>query len=84
MQLAGKGVLLEEIRDADPFLYHSCKEILNMDAEIVDQDALNLTFVCEVESLGSRKEIKLCPNGKDIIVESKNMTYYVILHIQHC
>ncbi|WMV33390.1 hypothetical protein MTR67_026775 [Solanum verrucosum] len=83
LQLAGKGVLLEDIRDADPFLYCGCKEILNMDAKTVDQDVLGLTFVCEVESLGLRREIELCPNGKDTVVDSKNMETYVNLLIQH-
>ncbi|KAG5631618.1 hypothetical protein H5410_003335 [Solanum commersonii] len=45
LQLNGKGVLLEDIRDADPFLYHSCNKIMNMDAKIVDQDVLDLTFI---------------------------------------
>ncbi|WMV09554.1 hypothetical protein MTR67_002939, partial [Solanum verrucosum] len=82
LQLAGKGVLLKDIRDADPFLYCSCKKILNMDSKIVDQDVLSLTFVCEVELLGSRREIELCPNGKDIILDSMIMEYYVNLIIQ--
>jgi len=54
-----------------------------MDAEIVDQDVLGLTFFCEVESLGSRREMELCPNGKYIVVDSKNREYYVNLLIQH-
>ncbi|WMV09553.1 hypothetical protein MTR67_002938 [Solanum verrucosum] len=54
-----------------------------MDAEIVDQDGLGLTFVCEGESLGLRREIELFPNGKAIVVDSKNMEYYVNLLIQH-
>ncbi|KAH0658078.1 hypothetical protein KY289_026826 [Solanum tuberosum] len=80
---ASEGVLLEDIRDADPFLYRGCKEILNMDAKKVDQDVLGLTFVCEVESLGLRRETELCPNGKDTVVDSKNMETYVNLLIQH-
>ncbi|KAG5599432.1 hypothetical protein H5410_030802 [Solanum commersonii] len=83
LQLAGKGVLLEDIRDADPFLYHGCKEVLNMDAKTKDQDVLGLTFVCEVESLGLRREIELCRNGKDTVVDNKNMETYVNLLIQH-
>ncbi|KAG5632335.1 hypothetical protein H5410_004052 [Solanum commersonii] len=82
-QLAEKAVLLEDRRDAYPFFYHSWIEILNMDAEIVDQDGLGLTFVCEGESLGSRREIEFFPNGKAIVVDSKNMEYYVNLLIQH-
>uniref|UniRef100_M1DWN4 HECT-type E3 ubiquitin transferase n=1 Tax=Solanum tuberosum TaxID=4113 RepID=M1DWN4_SOLTU len=83
LAIGKKGVLFEDIRDADPFLYRSCKEILNMDAEIVDQDVLGLAFVCEVKSLGSRREMELCRNGKDIAVDSKNMEYYVNLLMQH-
>ncbi|XP_015166353.1 E3 ubiquitin-protein ligase UPL5-like [Solanum tuberosum] len=83
LQLAGNGVLLEDIRDTDPFMYRSCKEILQKDAKIVDQDVLALTFVCEVESLGVRREIELCPNGKDIVVDSKNRETYVHLLIQY-
>ncbi|KAG5599437.1 hypothetical protein H5410_030807 [Solanum commersonii] len=64
LQLDGNGVLLEDIRDADPFLYRGYKEILNMDAETLDQDVLGLAFVCEVESLGLRREIELFPMGK--------------------
>ncbi|KAG5614963.1 hypothetical protein H5410_014787, partial [Solanum commersonii] len=79
LAIGKKGVLLEDIRDTDLFLYRSCKEILNMDAEIVDQDVLGLTFVCEVESLGSRREMELCPNGKYIVVDSKNREYYKYL-----
>ncbi|XP_049410562.1 E3 ubiquitin-protein ligase UPL5-like [Solanum stenotomum] len=83
LQLDGNGVLLEDIRDVDPFLYRGCKEILNMDADKVDQDVLGLKFVCEVESLGLRREIELYPNGKDTVVDSKNRETYVNLLIQH-
>ncbi|KAH0781598.1 hypothetical protein KY290_001196 [Solanum tuberosum] len=69
LKLVGQGVLLEDIKDKDLFLYRSCNEILNMDAEIEDQHVLGLTFVCEIESLGSRRQIELCPNGKDIVVD---------------
>ncbi|WMV46605.1 hypothetical protein MTR67_039990 [Solanum verrucosum] len=82
--LPGKGILLEDISDADPFLYRNFHEILNMDAEIMDQDVLGLTFVFEVESLGSRRELELCPNGKVIVVDSNNREYYVNMLIQHC
>uniref|UniRef100_K4CTR1 HECT-type E3 ubiquitin transferase n=1 Tax=Solanum lycopersicum TaxID=4081 RepID=K4CTR1_SOLLC len=33
--------------------------------------------------MGSRRTIELCPNGKDILVKSKNRKHYVNLHIQH-
>lgn len=40
MQLAGCIITLEDIEDADPLLYNSCKRILEMDP---DQDALGPT-----------------------------------------
>uniref|UniRef100_A0A5B7A4B3 HECT-type E3 ubiquitin transferase n=1 Tax=Davidia involucrata TaxID=16924 RepID=A0A5B7A4B3_DAVIN len=83
LQLAGQYVSLEDIRDADPFLYNSCKQILEMDAEVVDSDALGLTFVREVEDLGSRKVVELRPGGKGISVNSRNRKEYVDLLIQH-
>lgn len=84
LQLAGKEISLEDIRDADPFLYNSCKQILEMDPEIVDQDALGLTFVREAEELESRMIVELCPNGRSTIVNSKNRKQYVDLLIRHC
>ncbi|PHT82344.1 hypothetical protein T459_15359 [Capsicum annuum] len=83
LQLSGKSISLDDIRDADPFLYSSCKQILEMDPEMVDQDTLGLTFVREVEELGSRKVVELCPNGKCTMVNSKNREQYVELLIQH-
>ena len=83
LQLAGALVSLEDIRDADPFLYKSCKEILEMDAEMIDSDALGLTFVHEVEELGSRKTVELCTGGKSISVNSQNRGKYVDLLIEH-
>lgn len=83
LQLSGKSISLDDIRDADPFLYSSCRQILEMDPEMVDQDTLGLTFVREVEELGSRKVVELCPNGKSTMVNSKNRKQYVELLIQH-
>ncbi|KAG6392383.1 hypothetical protein SASPL_146600 [Salvia splendens] len=83
LQLAGRMITLEDIKDADPLLYNSCKQILEMDPELVDQDALGLTFVHEVEELGTRKTIDLCTNGKSIVVNSKNRRQYVDSLIQH-
>ncbi|KAF3646233.1 putative 60S ribosomal protein L6-like [Capsicum annuum] len=84
LQLAGKNISLEDVRDTDPYLYNSCKLILDMDPEMVDQDNLGLRFFCEVDqSLGSRKGIELCPNGKDTVVDSKNRETYVNLLIEH-
>lgn len=83
MQLAGMNVSLEDIQDADPYMYSSCKQILEMDADIVDGDALGLTFTRDVEELGSMKVVELCPDGRNIIVNSKNRRQYVDLLIQH-
>ncbi|OMO76937.1 Ubiquitin-protein ligase 7 [Corchorus capsularis] len=82
LQLAGMHITLEDIREADPCLYSSCKKILEMDAEFIDSDALGLTFVREVEELGSRKVVELCPGGKGIVVNSKNRQQYVNLLIE--
>lgn len=82
LQLAGKSVTLEDIKDADPDLYKSCKQILDMDSDFIDSDALGLTFVREVEELGHRKAVELCPGGKNIAVNSKNRVKYVYLLIQ--
>ncbi|KAL5700179.1 HECT-type E3 ubiquitin transferase [Ranunculus cassubicifolius] len=83
LQLAGKSICLEDIRDADPCLYMSCKKILEMDSDFLDSDALGLTFVWENEELGSRRAIQLCDGGKDIIVNSKNRVEYVNLVIKY-
>ena len=62
LQLAGKKVPVEDIRDIDPVFYTSCKRIFEMDPEEVDQDALALTFIVETDNFGS-KTIELCPDG---------------------
>ncbi|KAB2600905.1 E3 ubiquitin-protein ligase UPL5-like [Pyrus ussuriensis x Pyrus communis] len=81
-QLAGDIYLsLEDIRDADPVFYNSCKKILEMDAKSIDN--LGLTFVREVEELGLRKTVELCPAGESIVVNSENKGEYVNLLIQH-
>ncbi|KAG6392382.1 hypothetical protein SASPL_146599 [Salvia splendens] len=82
LQLAGHTITLEDIRDADHLLYNSCKQILEMEPEAVDQDALGLTFVHEVEELGIRKTIDLCTDGKTIAVNSENRRQYVDSLIQ--
>ncbi|GAU14697.1 hypothetical protein TSUD_203460 [Trifolium subterraneum] len=82
LQLAGNPITLEDIRDADPDLYKSCKQILDMDSDFIDSDALGLTFVREVEELGHRKAVQLCPGGKNIVVNSKNRVKYVDLLIK--
>ncbi|KAK9267974.1 hypothetical protein L1049_010411 [Liquidambar formosana] len=83
LQLAGTNVSLEDIWDADPGLYNSCKQVLEMDAEFLDSDGLGLTFVREVEELGSMKVVELCPGGKSIVVNSRNREEYVNLLIRN-
>ncbi|KAJ1428683.1 Ubiquitin-like domain superfamily [Sesbania bispinosa] len=83
MQLAGNCITLEDIQDADPYLYSSCKQILEMDANFIDSDALGLTFAREVEEFGYMKVIELCPGGKTLVVNSKNREKYVDLLIQN-
>ncbi|KAL3820804.1 hypothetical protein ACJIZ3_006709 [Penstemon smallii] len=83
LQLAGHNITLEDIQDADPYFYSSCKQILEMDPEVVDQDVLALTFVHETEELGKRKIVELCPGGRSMIVNSKNRKQYVESLIQH-
>ncbi|MED6121723.1 hypothetical protein PIB30_032860 [Stylosanthes scabra] len=82
-QLAGKSVTLEDIQEADPYLYSSCKQILAMDADFIDSDALGLTFVREVDELGCRKVVELCSGGKKLVVNSKNREKYVSLLIRN-
>ncbi|KAH9622641.1 hypothetical protein KSS87_003252 [Heliosperma pusillum] len=79
LQLAGRHVSVEDIKDADPCIYNSCKQILEMDPKFVDSDGLGLTFVTEVEELGSMKVVELCSGGKGIVVNSKNRKEYVRL-----
>ncbi|KAI3935062.1 hypothetical protein MKW98_009981 [Papaver atlanticum] len=83
LQLAEEELSLEDIRCADPIMYRSCKQILEMDADFVDSDAMGLTFVREIEDFGSRKTVELCPGGNNIVVNSKNREQYVHLLIQH-
>lgn len=82
LQLAGKTISLEDIKDADPFLYMSCKRILELDDEILDSDALGLTFVREIEEQGCRRTVEICPGGKEIPVNSRNRKDFVNLLVQ--
>jgi len=66
LQLAGSYIALEDIRNAGPCLYNSCKQILDMDVDFIDSNALGLTFVREVEELGHRKVVELCPREKTL------------------
>ncbi|XWS15484.1 hypothetical protein CRYUN_Cryun34aG0004500 [Craigia yunnanensis] len=77
LQLAGMQISLEDIREADPCLYSNCKKILEMDDEFIDSDALGLTFIREFEELGSRRVMDLCPGGKGIVVNSRNMLIFL-------
>ncbi|XP_024543665.1 E3 ubiquitin-protein ligase UPL5 isoform X1 [Selaginella moellendorffii] len=81
-QLAGLPITWEDSRDADPALYASCKNILEMDPDSIDSDTLGLTFVTEMELLGSRKVLELCPGGKDMAVTSTNRRHFVDLMVQ--
>ncbi|PKU69547.1 E3 ubiquitin-protein ligase UPL5 [Dendrobium catenatum] len=84
LQLSGKTITLEDIQDADPFLYMSCKKILSMDDEILDSDVLGLTFIREIEAHDSHRTVELCPGGMKIVVNSWNRKEYVSLLIQNC
>ncbi|XP_047333248.1 E3 ubiquitin-protein ligase UPL5-like [Impatiens glandulifera] len=82
--LAGKTTSLEDIQDADPQFYSSCKKIIEMSADEVDSDVLGLTFVHEFEDeFGSRKVVELCPGGQNVAVNSRNRKQFVDLLIQH-
>ncbi|WVZ92860.1 hypothetical protein U9M48_038896 [Paspalum notatum var. saurae] len=81
--LAGKEITLDDIADADPSLHKSCKKILDMDADLIDSDALGLTFSREAEVSGLRMDIEFFPGGKDVTVTSKNRPEYIRLLIQH-
>nr|GEY48749.1 HECT-like protein [Tanacetum cinerariifolium] len=78
LQLARINVYLEDIKDADLFLYSNCKQIQEMDPCVVDQDVLGLTFTWEVEELGVKKVVELCPEGNNINIvgNEKNMKLF--------
>ncbi|MCL7044305.1 hypothetical protein MKW94_012246 [Papaver nudicaule] len=82
LQLAGATISLEDVRHADPFFYSSCKKILEMDTDLLDSDALGLTFVRDIEMLGSRTTVELCPGGNGIALNSNNRESFVNLLIQ--
>ncbi|XP_013621112.1 PREDICTED: E3 ubiquitin-protein ligase UPL5-like [Brassica oleracea var. oleracea] len=84
LQLTGKKIGLEDIKNTDRIMYNSCKQILEMDPECFDSDAgLGLTFVSETEVLGKRETKELLKDGKSIAVNSKNREQYVNLLIKH-
>ncbi|MCL7035872.1 hypothetical protein MKW94_030673 [Papaver nudicaule] len=83
-QLSGEVISWEDICYADPFLYNSCKKILEMDADFVDSDVMALTFVTEIEEfVGNKKIVELCRGGSSIAVNSKNREEYIKLLIHH-
>ena len=82
LRLTGRSLILDDIADTDPSLHKSCKQILEMDPSIVDSNVLGLTFVREVEVLGSRTTRELIPGGKDVAVTSQNRQSYISLLIQ--
>ncbi|XBI09339.1 hypothetical protein VPH35_136913 [Triticum aestivum] len=81
-QLAGRPLTLDDVANADPSAHASCKKILEMDPDLVDSDALGLTFAREVGVFGSGEVIELLPGGRDIVVDSKNRGQYIDLLIQ--
>ncbi|GJR13128.1 E3 ubiquitin protein ligase UPL5-like protein [Tanacetum coccineum] len=83
LQLAGINVSLEDIKDADTYLYSSCKQILDMDHCVTDQDVLDLTIIWEVEELGSKKVVELLPDGNFFRVNSVNRKDYIDLLVRH-
>ncbi|KAG2584881.1 hypothetical protein PVAP13_6KG352006 [Panicum virgatum] len=82
LRLTGRSLILDDIADTDPSLHKSCKQILEMDPSLVDSNVLGLTFVREVEVLGSRTTRELIPGGKDVAVTSQNRQSYISLLIQ--
>ncbi|CAL5013370.1 unnamed protein product [Urochloa decumbens] len=82
LRLAGRPISLDDIADADPDLYNSCQKILEMDPSLVDSNVLGLTFVREVEVVGSRTITELFQGGKDVVVTSENRGHYISLLIQ--
>ncbi|KAI3836912.1 hypothetical protein MKW98_005245 [Papaver atlanticum] len=82
-QLSGEVISLEDVCQADPFLYNSCRNILDMDADFVDSDAMALTFVKENEEFGTTKTVELCHNGNSIAVNSNNREEYIKLILHH-
>ncbi|XP_047044511.1 E3 ubiquitin-protein ligase UPL5-like [Lolium rigidum] len=82
LRLSGRPITLEDIADADPSMYASCRKILEMDPDLIDSNALGLTFAREVGAFGSREVIELLPGGRDVPVDSKNRSQYIDLLIQ--
>lgn len=80
--LAGRPITLDDIADADPTMYTSCKKILEMDPDLVDSDVLGLTFAREVIVFGYPEVMELLPGGRDVTVDSKNRGQYIDLLIQ--
>lgn len=80
LQLAGKTISLEDIRDADPSFYSNCKQIMEMVSKPIVSDALELRFIGGAEY---KRSADLCPDGKSIVVNRKNWKIFVDLIIEH-
>ncbi|XP_065869740.1 E3 ubiquitin-protein ligase UPL5-like [Euphorbia lathyris] len=74
LQLAGKDISLDDIQDADPCLYRKCKDMLKMNSESIDSEALKLTFI--------ETDEEDWPSGKSIILSNKTRKEYIDLIIQ--
>ncbi|CAN6472005.1 unnamed protein product [Victoria cruziana] len=83
LNLAGKRVTLEDIKDEEREVYRSCSQLLEMDAECLDSGDLALSFLVEYEDMGSWKSVELCDGGKNISVTSSNRQQFVDLLIEH-
>lgn len=82
VQLAGNKVSLEDIKDAEPQLYSSWNQILEMNPFEVDIKGLGLCFVWQEEQ-GFRIATELCPGGQNMLVDSTNRKEYIDLLVQY-
>lgn len=82
VQLAGNKVSLEDIKDAEPQLYSSWNQILEMDPFEVDIKGLELCFVWQEEQ-GFGIATELCPGGQNMLVDSTNREDYIDLLVQY-
>lgn len=80
LQLLDKTSPLDDIEDADPFLHMSCKKILEMNDEILDDEIL----YSETEELGCWRTFEIYFGEKVIAVNSRNRKDFVNLLVQNC
>ncbi|XP_026451550.1 E3 ubiquitin-protein ligase UPL5-like [Papaver somniferum] len=83
LQLSGKPVSWEDVRDADPKVYKICKEILEADAEGVEKMFLTFTYGLRRPGSTATEISDLSPVGADKDVNIQNRQEYVDLYIQH-